>query len=341
MLSNGAAALQHLGIDIGLEKRGQVLRSFGVNDAGGRHIAWLPVPEISRELGLPPTVLISRTALQEGLLEAAGDVPIHLGARATGFLTDEDGATVVFADGRRARGDVLVGADGINSAIRRQITGPEPARDAGYVCWLAIVPFRHPNLPEGSVLHYWGSGQRFGLLDLGGGETYWFGTKNMPAEQAARWRGTKGDIAEAYAGWADEVRAAIAATPEEDIIAVPAQDRPFLEHWGDGRVTLLGDAAHPMLSSLAQGAAMAIEDAVVLAGTLAACGDLTAGLRGYEDQRRERTRAVVAASSALSEMEQLEDPELRRRRDEELRLRPPAAFAEQQRDILTFPGVRA
>ncbi|MDW6065567.1 LysR family transcriptional regulator [Streptomyces sp. FXJ1.4098] len=213
-----------------------------------------------------------------------------------------------FADGSEAHGDIVIGADGINSAIRRQITGPEPVREAGYVCWLAIVPFSHPNFETGSVLHYWGSGQRFGLLDVGHGQTYWFGTKNMSVERAADWQGTKEEIVQAYAGWADEVQAAIRVTPEKDIIAIPARDRDFLEQWGDGRVTLLGDAAHPMLTSLAQGAGMAIEDAVVLAGTLARAGDLTAGLRSYEDQRRERNRAMVLGSRALSEQEQLEDP---------------------------------
>ncbi|MEU5609034.1 FAD-dependent monooxygenase [Streptomyces sparsogenes] len=339
VLSNGGAALEALGIDLGLEKRGQVLRRFGVNDAEGNHIAWFPIPELSEELGLPPTVVISRSALQQGLLEAVGDTPITLGAAAVGYETRPDGATVRFADGSRAHGDIVIGADGINSAVRRQITGPEPVREAGYVCWLAIVPFGHPRFPAGSVLHYWGSGQRFGLLDIGHGQTYWFGTKNMPVERAADWQGTKDEIVHAYAGWADEVQAAIRATPEEDIIAVPARDRAFLEHWGDGRVTLLGDAAHPMLTSLAQGAAMAIEDAVVLAGTLAGADDLTAALRGYEDRRRERTRAMVHASHALSEQEQLEDPGLRHERDERLRRTTYAEFAEQQRDVLTFPGI--
>ncbi|MDX3224911.1 FAD-dependent monooxygenase [Streptomyces sp. ME19-01-6] len=339
VLSNGGAALDALGIDIGLEKRGQVLQRFGINDAEGNHITWFPIPELSNELGLPPTVVISRSDLQQGLLEAVGDTPITLGAAAVGYETRPDGATVRFADGSQAHGDIVIGADGINSAIRGQITGPEPVHEAGYVCWLAIVPFSHPRFETGSVLHYWGSGQRFGLLDLGHGQTYWFGTKNMSVERAADWQGTKEEIVQAYAGWADEVQAAIRVTPEEDIIAIPARDRAFLEQWGDGRVTLLGDAAHPMLTSLAQGAGMAIEDAVVLAGTLARSSDLTAGLRSYEDQRRERTRAMVLASRALSEQEQLEDPRQRHERDEQLRRTTYAAFAEQQRDVLMFPGI--
>ena len=340
VLSNGMAALEALGLDIDLAGRGQTLHSFGVNDTAGNHIAWLPVPEVSKDLGLPATVLISRGGLQQALLDAVGDVPITLGARAVGFETRPHSAVVRFADGTTAEGDVVVGADGIYSAIRAQIAGPEPILDPGYVCWLAIVPFSHHRLLPGAVSHYWGLGQRFGLLDIGHGQVYWFGTKNMPVEQAEDWRGTKEDIVRDYQGWADEVQEAIRVTPAEDIIAVPARDRAFLEQWGDGRVTLLGDAAHPMLSSLAQGATMAVEDAVVLAGTLARTEDPVAGLRSYEDQRRDRLRAVVIGSRAASEMEQLDDPEQVRLRNERLRDTPVADLAEQYKAVLTFPGIQ-
>jgi 2-polyprenyl-6-methoxyphenol hydroxylase-like FAD-dependent oxidoreductase len=107
------------------------------------------------------------------------------------------------------------------------------------------------------------------------------------------------------------------------------------------RVTLLGDAAHPMLSSLAQGAAMAVEDAVVLAGALAESPhDPVAAVRYYEDQRRDRTRGMVIGSRAASEMEQLDDPDQIRLRNEQLRDTPVADLAARYKDALTFPGVR-
>ncbi|PHM45541.1 AMP-binding protein [Xenorhabdus miraniensis] len=111
-----------------------------------------------------------------------------------------------------------------------------------------------------------------------------------------------------YAGWAEEVQVVIAATPEAGISSTPAQDRPFLENWGDGPVTFLGDAAHPMLTSLGQGAALAIEGAAVLAHCLATIDDTKTALRTYENQRRDRARAMVEGARALSHIEQLENP---------------------------------
>ncbi|MER6912749.1 FAD-dependent monooxygenase [Streptomyces sp. NPDC000594] len=339
VMSNAIAALSSAGLDLRLDERGEVLRSYHVRTPRGRLIREFPFPEIIGRLGVP-SVLITRSALQEALLEAADGIPIRLGAAAEEFTTDPSTGkvTVRFTDGSGTTGDVLIGADGFNSAVRRGLVGPdEPSRDSGYVCWLALTPYRHPGFPPGSVIHYWGSGRRFGLVDMGGGLLYWWGTRNMPTGLSHDWRGTKADVAREFAGWADEVRHAIEVTDEDAILAVPSRDRTFLERWGRGPVTLLGDAAHPMLTSLGQGSGLAIEDAVVLARHLRGAGDVAAALRAYEDERRERTRMMVAASRSLSDLEQAENPLRRPLRDAWFRLVPRRRLTALLEGGLTFP----
>ncbi|MFF2194574.1 FAD-dependent monooxygenase [Streptomyces sp. NPDC058157] len=341
VMSNAVGALNSLGVGIDLEKRGEALRSYQVKTATGRLIREFPFPEIIGRLGVP-SVLITRADLQQSLLEAAEGIPIRLGAAATGFETDGvpgGGVRLSFDDGSTAEGDVLIGADGFHSVVRRQLVGPEDSQDSGYVCWLAVVPFSHPRFTPGSVTHFWGSGKRFGLVDMGGGRLYWWGTKNMPAELSRDWKGGKAEILHCYEGWADEVRQAVIATPEESIIAVPSRDRAFLERWGRGPVTLLGDAAHPMLTSLGQGSGMAIEDAVVLGRALRGASDLPRALRRYEDERRERTRGMVAASRGISTFEQSEDPIRRPVRDAYFRFMPGRRLTRTLEDALTFPAV--
>ncbi|MGW1373448.1 FAD-dependent monooxygenase [Streptomyces sp. NPDC002446] len=343
VMSNALTALATLDIDLGLAQRGRIAESFTILDHRGELIRDLPFKEVCDKVGAP-SVCLSRPDLQAALLGQVGDTPVHLGATVTGFETDDTGVTVRLEDGRAVRGDLLIGADGFHSAVRRHLVGPdEESQDSGYVCWLGLAPFRHPSLAPGHVRHYWGSGQRFGLIDIGHGRYYWWGTKNMPASESHDWHGTKDDIALAYADWADEVRAVIEATAPGDILAVPSRDRAFLERWGEGPVTLLGDAAHPMLTSLGQGSGMAIEDAVVLAHTLAepgATADLPGALRRYEDRRRDRTRAMVAASRSLSDLEQAVTPAERQVRDDYFRLTPRAELALRNEESLTFPGVR-
>ncbi|MFJ8586648.1 FAD-dependent monooxygenase [Streptomyces sp. NPDC093595] len=339
VMSNAVAALESAGLDLRLAERGEVLRSYHVRTARGRLIREFPFPSIIRRLGVP-SVLITRSALQQALLEATDGIPLRLGSTAEDFAVDEatGRVTVRFAGGHEAHGDVLVGADGFNSAVRRRLVGPESSRDSGYLVWLALTPFRHPRFTPGSVTHYWGSGQRFGLVDMGGGLLYWWGTKNMPASRSHAWQGGKAEVARAFAGWADEVRRAIEVTPEEAILAVPSRDRTFLERWGRGPVTLLGDAAHPMLTSLGQGSGMAIEDAVALARRLTGAHDVPAALRAYEDERRERTRGMVAASRSVSDFEQAENPLRRPVRDAYFRFLPERRLTAILEDSLTLPA---
>jgi len=256
------------------------------------------------------------------LLDAAGDIPIRFGAQIVDFEKANRGIRAVCADGWTTQADVLVGADGIHSRIRSKIAGPASPTDCGYVFCLATVAFEHPRVVPGYAGHYWGKGQRFGLIDIGGGRVYWWGSKNMPATQARCWRGRKTEILAAFDGWAPEIIDVIERTPDHAIVTVPAQDRPFLEQWGCGPVSLLGDAAHPMQTSLGQGASSAVEDAYVLAEAIARVSDPVAALRRYENLRRERARMLVRSSRRYSRLEQVQNPAVRAARDLGVRCTP-------------------
>ncbi|MEV0637372.1 FAD-dependent monooxygenase [Streptomyces sp. NPDC050619] len=339
LMANAILALRTLDIDIapGLVKRGEIFDELKFLTKRGRPIRAIPFRELADRLGAS-NYAVHRADLQQTLLDALGDDQvIELNAAATGFASGDDGVEVTFEDGRKASGDILIGADGFNSAIRRQIADADEPRPGNYLCWLATVPFSHPRMTKGYAAHYWGRGQRFGLADIGHGRAYWWGTKNIPAWVSGSPRLGKEKIAGLFAGWADEVREAIRVTPEETIVSITAQDRPFLERWGTGRMSLLGDAAHPMLVSLGQGAALAIEDAVILAEHLKEATDLSSALRGYEDQRRPRTEGLVAAARALSETEQLEGPVSARMRDLYFRFAPMSKFTSQNEAVLTWP----
>ncbi|SFN70902.1 FAD-dependent monooxygenase [Xenorhabdus japonica] len=303
VMSNAVAALSSIGINLKLEHFGAPIKCFEIRNAKDHLIRRLPISEVSSSNGFD-SVCISRKALQDALLQQLDKNIIHVGAKVTEITERDDGISIRFADGRETCGDLLIGADGIYSFVRDYIQGNKPTRTADYICWLAITRYQHPQITSGYVGHYWGAGKRIGLIDVGGGEVYWWGTANMHIEQARKWQGNNQDILSYYKGWPDVVSDIILQTPSENIIAVPAQDRPFSSLWGKGRITLLGDAAHPMLTSLGQGAGMAIEDAAVLGHVLRQPSDPIFALRQYERIRIPRTEILVNASRKLSGIEQ-------------------------------------
>jgi 2-polyprenyl-6-methoxyphenol hydroxylase-like FAD-dependent oxidoreductase len=312
--NNATPVLRALGIDLGDGRCGQVTERLEMRTAAGKLIRALPVQSVTTDLG-DPIVCIGRDDLMAILKDACGDTPIHYGAEAVHVDTGGGRPAIRCADGRVLSADVLVGADGIGSVVRAAIAGPSTPIDGGYVCWLATVPFSHPQMVRGYTGQYWGHGQRFGLSDIGGGTAYWWGTKNMAPAQDRRAKAAKSDIVEAYRGWAPEIVEVIGATPEAAIVTTRSLDRPFLSEWGRGAVTLVGDAAHPMLDALGQGASSAIEDGYVLARALDRGRDPVAALREYEDLRRKRTRMLVRTARRLATLEQSENRVVQRVRN--------------------------
>ncbi|MBL1074541.1 FAD-dependent monooxygenase [Nocardia sp. 2] len=336
---NATAALAELGIDPTDGPTGSPLRRFSIHTPTGATVRELPIQRITAELNAP-IVNIRRNDLIAVLRAAAPEVPIHWNSPLTGFRHDSAGVTATFGDGQTASGDVLIGADGIRSAVRAQLAGDEPLNEYGYVCWLAVIPYSHPSLTTGAARHYWGRGTRFGLIEIGGGQVYWWGTQSVGVAAARDWSGGKAGVAAVFAGWAPEVMEVIEQTPEEAIVVVPAQDRNFLSQWGDGRTTLIGDAAHPMLTSLSQGASSAIEDAVVLGHELAVAPNPITGLRNYEKARHDRTKRLVADSRRLSRLEQLRNPVAVRLRDLAIQYTPMSILRRQNMQPMRFrlPG---
>ncbi|MCM6772588.1 FAD-dependent monooxygenase [Nocardia sp. CDC159] len=339
LTANGVAALRTLGIELAPSDREAPWESYRFMTFRGRTLKRMPLGEIHARLGVT-SMLTSKADLRQLLLKEAEGIPLTEDARATGYRIDDRSArvTVEFADGRRAEGDALIGADGINSVVRRQLAGPEPTRYAGHICWLSIVAFEHPHFATGASNHYLGAGQRFGLHGIGGGRAFWWATKDMPRAAARDWSGGKDQIRRAYEGWADEVQQVIRVTPEESIAVVPMEDRAVRDRWGIGPVTLLGDAVHAMLSNTGQGAAMTIEDAVVLARSLAAAADPAQGLREYENRRRDRTRRAVERARQMSDLEQASRPMLRFARAVTTHLVPTRVQANAMRSMMTLPA---
>jgi 2-polyprenyl-6-methoxyphenol hydroxylase-like FAD-dependent oxidoreductase len=163
-------------------------------------------------------------------------------------------------------------------------------------------------------VNWWGPGGECGLFQLTGGRTYWFGVQNRPEGEADSKAGRKADVLAAFASWPRLVSTVVQATDEGRILRNDLYDRRPVRTWSHGRVTLAGDAAHPMLPNAAQGACQALADAVALGSALRS-GSLEEGLAAYESARLSTANAVVAQAHQTARMVQSTNPLVRGVRD--------------------------
>ncbi len=280
----------------------------------GRKLFSLSAEELRRRFG-ESNLAIHRAKLQAALFSALPAGTVRLDSTLAGFTQNDRGVTARFADGREVQGDLLVGCDGLHSVTRKRLLGDEPPRYAGLTAWRGVVDDADGLVSEGMGLNLWGRGSEFGLANIGGNRAYWYATANVSESASASPAGDKQEVLERFQGCYEPARQAIEATRETNILRSDIYDREPARRWGSGRVTLLGDAAHPMTPHLGQGACQAIEDAVALADALRSREPTADALRAYERRRIGRTTSIVRRSRRMGWMMQVENPVLCALRD--------------------------
>ena len=212
-----------------------------------------------------------------------------------------DDCVVVHTSGTSIDCDGLVGADGVNSRVRAQLHGESPTNYAGYTCWRGMV--EEPSVVDTvqTMTEVWGKGRRFGFMRCNERQVYWFATEQRrhrdEGEDNDSWK-------EAFANWIRPIPDLLEVTPSESIIQSDLADRRPIYPWGKGRVTLLGDAAHPMTPNFGQGGGQAIEDSVVLGMVIDQRPSLEDAFHIYEKLRHPRTSSMVKGSRSFGRIAQ-------------------------------------
>jgi 2-polyprenyl-6-methoxyphenol hydroxylase-like FAD-dependent oxidoreductase len=329
---NGVRALQALGAWERLAPRTVSPRRIVVRDAlSGATLNEISLGAAFAQRYGAPYCVAHRGDLLAALLataQARPEIELKTGLAVTGFDVRDDGVTVHLEPGGTFGAEALVGADGLHSAVRGKLLGPSPPESAG-VLYRALVPIEavpgdtEPDCvalwlyPDGHAVHY----------PVNGGASM-----NIVVAGEARGTGGRGAPAAAADVLACLRRAVPALTDllqtPDDWRQWPAADRPPATRWGEGPVTLLGDAAHPALPYLAQGAVMALEDSVVLGHCVAAEPTMARALRAYERQRSPRVARLARLSRRQGRIYHLSGP-LRLARNAAMSAMPPGFFLRQ------------
>ncbi|KAH9711973.1 Zeaxanthin epoxidase [Citrus sinensis] len=314
--SNALAALEAIDLDVAEEvmRAGCVTgdRINGLVDgiSGSWYIKFDTFTPAA-EKGLPVTRVISRMTLQQILAHAVGNDIILNDSNVIDFMDHGDKVSVMLENGQCYAGDVLVGADGIWSKVRKKLFGPQEAIYSGYTCYTGTADYVPADIESVGYRVFLGHKKYFVSSDVGDGKMQWYAFHTEPSGGVDGPQGVKERLLKIFEGWCDNVIDLMLATDDEAILRRDIYDRTPTFTWGRGRVTLLGDSVHAMQPNMGQGGCMAIEDAYQLAVELErACNksfesktpiDIVSALKSYESARRLRVAIIhrMARSAAM------------------------------------------
>lgn len=314
---NGVLALRALGLGAVADEApptGGALRR-----ADGTELADFD-PQVIVERYGAPLVGIHRGDLHEALVAGLGSDCIQLDSSVAELAEGE----LRLTDGSTHGAELIVGADGINSTVRATLVGDGEPRDSGIVAFRGLAEFAG-EVPAGE---WWGSGSVAGLLRLMGGRVYWY--------VAFRGEPDPAELDRRLGDYAAPVAEIVAATPAGAVLVHRLFDRRPTHGWSSGTTTLLGDAAHPMLPFLGQGACSALEDAVALGEAVTEHAETSNAIAAYEVARYERTAALVRGSERAAKVA-LTRPGFRARLRNALVAGVPASLRLRQLDAVVRP----
>lgn len=303
---NAIRALDALGLGDQIRERAIEEGSAGIRESKGGWLSRSDVEAVRARYGSP--IMMHRADLLDILRGAVPESALRTGISVSEVRAD---GTVVHSEGT-STGDVIVGADGIRSVVRRAVCGEVAPRYSGYTAWRVVVT---PTEPMGDMGETWGRGERFGYGALADGRVYCFATANVPAGAPS---GGLAELRRRFGDWHRPIPGLLAAAEESALLHNDIYELPALKTYVSGRIALVGDAAHAMTPNLGQGACQALEDAVVLARVAAHDSDLTR----YDAERRPRTQMISARSNRIGAVGQLASPVAVAVRNAAMRLMP-------------------
>ncbi|SNT55088.1 salicylate hydroxylase [Tardiphaga sp. OK246] len=323
MTPNAVKVLEAIGLGPDLAAAGFLPEAMvGWNWQSGEELFRTPLREVCPRVFGAEFYHVHRADLHTMLAKDITPERITFGVSCTG-LRQQAGRTIAcFDDGSEYAADLVVGADGVRSAVRAVLWGQEPASYTGHMCWRALVPVEQFPLPfvtptsafwmgpKGHVVTYYVKGGAMVNIVAVNENHDW-------VEESWTIKSSRQELLDGFAGWNDNLIRLFELTNPDQIYKWGLFDRDPMPRWSRGNATLLGDAAHPMLPFLSQGAAMAVEDGYVLAQALShfGPGDLGAALDAYEAERRPRTTRVQLEARERGRTYHLSSPEESKARD--------------------------
>jgi 2-polyprenyl-6-methoxyphenol hydroxylase-like FAD-dependent oxidoreductase len=302
MASNALQIARRLGVAESIIQAGVPLQSFGIANHRGRPLQLMDIQAVKAKYG-EPSVVIHRGNLQQILLKELASTSIQLGKRLASLEHLADGRVQArFENGSLTESDLLIGADGLRSATRRAIFGDTPLRYSSHTCWRGILPHVIDHPEQGLELWAKTGGKRIAMLQLSPTQVYFYYTEkrkpgfNVPVAERVAY------LCEQLQEFPARYGQVMAKAKAEEIFHDDLYDLKPLPSWHQGRVVLIGDAAHATTPNMGQGGCQAVEDAWYLAEQLERYAEVEQAFQTFEALRRPKVEYVVRTSLMIGKL---------------------------------------
>lgn len=327
---NAIAALDVLGLKESVLQLGHQLDSFHITNRHGKLLSKAGSNDVRQQYGTD-NFTIHRAALQKVLIDAAAGITIKTGKSVKAFTQADGKIQLLFNDNTLHECDYLIAADGINSAIRKQLLPSANKHYAGYTCWRGVATL--PDIKTNIAVEVWDKRGRLGIVPLKDGQIYWFACVNAQSNDARYKAFGIQELSKHFRHMHPMAEAIITATPETGLIHNDIYDLPPLRNYVFGNILLTGDAAHAATPNMAQGACQALEDAAVLSSLLESGERQETVFKQFEKMRIPKTQYIIQQSRKIGVIAQSSNPIVIALRDMLLPLMP-ASMQRKQMDIL-------
>ncbi|MBW4632497.1 MAG: FAD-dependent monooxygenase [Iphinoe sp. HA4291-MV1] len=301
--ANATHILKNLGLLEDAISVGCLTTNYQFNSQSGKELVNIPVDGF--EL---PAVGIHRAELHQLLWRNVSSEKFVLGQTFERFEQEGKKICAHFTSGLTVIGDALIGADGLRSRVRAVLKGNQPPIYRNFKTWRGLTDYVPSGYRPGYIQEFLGCGKGFGFMMLGKGRMYWYAAAIATEAQKDAQLGRGKELEIMFQDWFASIPELIRATDEADILTTDLYDRAPTQPWSKQNITLLGDAAHPMLPTMGQGACTALEDAFVVAKCLKDQPDPIAAFQEYEFLRFPRTKLIVEQSLRSGKMGELNNP---------------------------------
>lgn len=298
MAGNAMQIYEKLGIRERIEKAGNKISFLKMTDEKFNLLSAVPLVKLEKKYGVS-NIAIHRADLQGILAEEVGDENIHLAKRLIRIQNGET-ATLTFEDSSVLKADIVIGADGIHSAVRNQLFKPVIIRDTGQLCWRGVLNTEIAEKYPQEAYEAWGRGKRFGIVKISRNKLYWFAVVNAGMEMNTT-------LYELFSEFHPDVLKIISDTDEEQIYENQLRDIKPFSGWHEGNVCLMGDAAHATTPNLGQGACQAVEDAYILAKLFRSDKPVEWIFAEYEKLRKQKAHFIVNKSRMIGKLPHIEN----------------------------------